>query len=301
VRAHLVRLAPVLALVCNAFVWGVSWWPFRQLQALGLHPLWATTIIYVLSSVAIAAWRPGALRQFAGSPALWLIFLASGATNATFNWAVAIGDVVRVVLLFYLMPLWAVLLARVVLKEPLTGRSMARVAAALAGAALVLAEAGSPASTTNGAGVVAATGPGLPDALALLGGFSFALNNVMLRRGAALPEEGRALAMFLGGAVVAGAVAGALSGGDAAGVHAPANVASWALPAFVLALAFMGSNLCLQYGAARLTATTTAVIMPMEVLFAALTAVWWGGAHLSLGVLAGGALILGAALASLLE
>ncbi|HEY9105755.1 MAG TPA: EamA family transporter, partial [Roseateles sp.] len=93
---------PVLALLVNAFVWGVAWWPFRQLQALGLHPLWATTVIYVLSALAIIAWRPGAARQLVREPALWLLVLASGTTNATFNWAVSIGDVVRVVLLFYL-------------------------------------------------------------------------------------------------------------------------------------------------------------------------------------------------------
>jgi hypothetical protein len=51
---------------------------------------------------------------------LWVLVLAAGTTNATFNWAVTIGDVVRVVLLFYLMPLWAVLLARLLLKERLT-------------------------------------------------------------------------------------------------------------------------------------------------------------------------------------
>ena len=45
---------PVLALLVNAFVWGVSWWPFRRLAALGLHPLWATVQIYVLSALAIA-------------------------------------------------------------------------------------------------------------------------------------------------------------------------------------------------------------------------------------------------------
>ena len=28
-----------LALTFNAFTWGVSWWPFRQMQGLGLHPL----------------------------------------------------------------------------------------------------------------------------------------------------------------------------------------------------------------------------------------------------------------------
>ena len=130
-----VAVAPVLALLVNAFVWGVSWWPFRRLQEAGLHPLWATTVVYLLSAAVIAAWRPRSLRQLAGTPALWLICVASGTTNATFNWAVSIGDVVRVVLLFYLMPLWSLLLARVILKEKLTPRSVARVAMALAGAA----------------------------------------------------------------------------------------------------------------------------------------------------------------------
>ncbi|HYN60066.1 MAG TPA: EamA family transporter, partial [Rubrivivax sp.] len=39
-----IAVLPVLALVFNAFTWGVSWWPFRQLEALGLHPLWATAL-----------------------------------------------------------------------------------------------------------------------------------------------------------------------------------------------------------------------------------------------------------------
>ena len=60
----------------------------------------------------------------------------------------------------------------------------------------------------------------------------------------------------------------------------------------------MASNLCLQYGAARLSAAATAIVMSTEVLFAALTAVWWGGATLHASVLAGGALILVAALMS---
>jgi len=286
---------PVLALLVNAFTWGVAWWPFRQLQAMGLHPLWATTIVYVLSALAILAWRPAALRQFARHPALWLIFVGSGVTNATFNWSVSIGDVVRVVLLFYLMPLWSLLLARVILKETLTAGAVARVAMALAGAALVLSQGGVP----DGGGAPRAAL--LPDLLALLGGFAFALNNVMLKRESAQPEQARALAMFLGGAIVAGATATALSTTGAAGVQWPVASAHWALPALALALAFMASNLCLQYGAARLSAAATAVVMPCEVLFAALTAVWWGGATLHAGVLAGGALILAATLASVFE
>ena len=75
----------------------------------------------------------------------------------------------------------------------------------------------------------------------------------------------------------------------------------WLLPGLGLAIAFMASNLCLQYGAARLSAAVTAVVMPCEVLFASLTAVWWGGATLHLTVLVGGALILAATLASVFE
>jgi drug/metabolite transporter (DMT)-like permease len=170
---------------------------------------------------------------------------------------------------------------------------------ALAGAMLVLSH-GAP--TEGGvAGAVARPLLGLPDVLAILGGFAFALNNVMLKREAAQPEEGRALAMFFGGAAVAGLTAVALSSGGAAGVTWPAGASAWLLPAFGLAVIFMISNLCLQYGAARLSATATAVVMPCEVLFASLTSVWWGGATLHASVLVGGALILAATLASVFE
>ncbi|HET6787920.1 MAG TPA: EamA family transporter, partial [Aquabacterium sp.] len=30
---------PYLGLIFNAFAWGLSWWPLRELQRLGLHPL----------------------------------------------------------------------------------------------------------------------------------------------------------------------------------------------------------------------------------------------------------------------
>ncbi len=104
-QAHTTRLA-ALALVGDAFVWEPSWSPLRQVQAAGVRPLSATAIVCTLASLIIADLaarrRPGAAR----TPALWLLLGAAGLTNAAFNWAVVIGDVVRVVLLFYLMPIW---------------------------------------------------------------------------------------------------------------------------------------------------------------------------------------------------
>jgi drug/metabolite transporter (DMT)-like permease len=280
-----VQWLPVAALVFNAFVWGVSWWPFRRLEALGLHPLWATALIYLLAVVVISAFAPRAWGQLWRTRSLWWLVLAAGTTNATFNWGVTIGDVVRVVLLFYVMPLWAVLLARLLLGERLTALAAVRVLLALAGAAVVLwpADGGWPWPR------------GLPDALGLIGGFAFALNNVLLRREAHQPEMARALAMFVGGCVVAGALATVLTAQNAV---PPWPAASWPLAGMALALGliFLLGNLALQYGAARLSANATAVVMITEVLFASASAVWLGAGQLSLPLALGGALIVGAAL-----
>jgi drug/metabolite transporter (DMT)-like permease len=280
---------PTLALMFNAFAWGVSWWPFRELQALGLHPLWATVIIYGLAVVGISLWRPRSWLELARAPALWVVLLASGATNATFNWAVTIGDVVRVVLLFYLMPLWAVLLARALLGEALTILAGVRVLIALAGAAIVLW----PADGSLGASLPMPRS--LAEWLGVIGGFCFALNNVMLRREADRPEAARALAMFAGGCAVSAVVALAL-GAQGSVPWPPAAAAGWVVGTALLALFFVASNLALQYGASRLPAHVTAVVMVTEVLFASVSAVLLGAANLSLPLLVGGLLIVGAAL-----
>jgi drug/metabolite transporter (DMT)-like permease len=279
-------LGPGLALMFNAFVWGVSWWPFRQLERVGLHPLAATALIYLLAVVVIACWRPRAWREVLAHPALWVLVLASGTTNAAFNWAVTIGDVVRVVLLFYLMPLWAVLLARVLLHERLTRLALVRVALALAGAMVILWPA------DGGGWPVPRT---LPEWLGVVGGFSFALNNVMLRREAARSEGARALAMFSGGALVAASLATALSlQGLVPGLPAPA--VGWVAGAVGLGLLFLAGNLALQFGAARLPANATAVIMLTEVLFASASALALGAGTLDARLALGGAAIVAAAL-----
>lgn len=276
---------PALALVFNAFTWGVSWWPFRLLEGQGLHPLWATALIYSLAAAVISVFRVAAWRELLTTPALWVLVLASGTTNAAFNWAVTIGDVVRVVLLFYLMPLWAVLLARVLLHEALNTMALLRVLISLLGAGIVLwpEQGGLPRPST------------LADLLGLVGGFSFALNNVMLRREARRSESARALAMFLGGMLIAAALATLLAS-RAALPWPPAPQWPWVAGAAALAACFLLSNLSLQYGAARLPAGVTAVVMVSEVLFASVSAVALGAGAWSARIAVGGGLLIVAAL-----
>ena len=282
-----------LALVFNALVWGLSWWPLRQLDAQGVHPLWATVLIYAPTVLVIAAWRPRAVGQLLTQWPLWVLALAAGLTNAAFNWGTVIGDVVRVVLLFYLMPLWSVLLARVLLKEPVTLAAGARIALALLGAGIVLR----PEGATGWA--VLPFPQSLADGLGLLGGFTFALNNVMLKREADRPEEGRALAMFVGGAVVAGALAAALSALGRVPWPLAGGVAAlpwWAIAlALTMSVLFLCSNLALQFGASRLPIHVTSVLMLSEVLVAAgSAALLWAG-RITVPLLLGGAMIVAAA------
>jgi drug/metabolite transporter (DMT)-like permease len=292
-QAHTTRLA-ALALVGNAFVWGTSWWPLRQVQAAGVHPLWATAIIYTLASLIIAATWPRAVGLVLRTPALWLLLGAAGLTNAAFNWAVVIGDVVRVVLLFYLMPIWTVLLARIVLGERLTRAAALRIALGIAGAAIVLWPTGADAAAP-GLAMQLPLPRSLADWLGVLGGAAFAFNNVMLRREADQPEEGRALAMFFGGALVAAALAAVLT---AHGTVAPPRLGggAWWPWTLGLTLVFLAGNLALQYGAARLPANQTAVVMLSEVVFASASALILGGGTLGIQLLGGGTLIVAGAL-----
>ncbi|MDP3138851.1 MAG: DMT family transporter [Burkholderiaceae bacterium] len=277
-------LLPVLALLFNAFVWGVSWWPLRELESLGLHPLWATAFVYAFALLCVLAVRPGAWRAFAHQPGLWLLAMAAGLTNVGFNWAVTVGDVVRVVLLFYLMPAWTVLLAWPLLGEKPTAGSLARLALAMAGVAVVLKTSGSPWPVPES----------LADWLGLMGGLAFSLTNIMLRRLRDSSSQARATAIFGGGGLMAGATAAA---GLAQGIvpAPPAFALAWGLLAMALALALIASNLCLQYGAARLSAQGTALVMLSEVIFASGSAIALGTAELTLRTAVGGALILAAA------
>jgi len=123
------------------------------------------------------------------------------------------------------------------------------------------------------------------------------LNNVLLRREAHQPEAARALAMFLGGALVAGVLALGL-GVQGSVPWPPPPAGAWLLGAVLMSVLFLFGNLALQYGAARLPAHVTAVVMITEVLFAAVSALALGAGTLSTPLLVGGSLIVGATLLS---
>ena len=283
----------VLGLTLNALVWGLSWWPLRQLEALNLHPLWATAAVFLVSALVLTCLYPRAWLSFKQYPALGWLVLASGLTNVGFNWAVTTGDVVRVVLLFYLMPAWSLLLAWWLLNDRPTRGALARLSLAFMGVVLVLKTPDSPFPLPQD----------LPDLLALGSGMTFALTNIWLLRLQHTPASARMIAMFGGGALMA-LVCAALA--TITGViAAPAlelphmHALAWAPWVIGLSVAFLVSNFTLQYGAARLRAHTTSMVMMSEIVFASVSSVALGASTLTWRIsLGGGMIVLAALLAS---
>ncbi|MFM8756289.1 MAG: EamA family transporter, partial [Limnohabitans sp.] len=254
--------------------------------------LWATAIVYGAAFGLIVlgcAWRSVDWRAWRQQPALWALVIASGLTNVGFNWAVTVGDVVRVVLLFYLMPAWSIAVAWLLLGERPGHAALLRLLIALTGLFIVLKRPDMPWPVPES----------LADVLALLGGLSFAITNVLLLKLRHSPESARMLAMFGGGTLMAAlaAVLGQLTGVVA---HGAAPSVQWLPFLGLLTGAFLLGNLALQYGAARLASHTTALVMLSEVVFAAVSSVILGAAQWDARTGIGGALILAAALLSVL-
>ena len=126
-------------MLSGALVWGLMWYPYRVLQEAGVSGELATLLSYtvalVLGLLVVGpVWRE---LRIAGWWGIALI-AAAGWTNFGYVLAVLDGEVMRVLLLFYLAPLWTVLLSRWLLGEKLNCYGYAIVALSLAGAFVML-------------------------------------------------------------------------------------------------------------------------------------------------------------------
>jgi drug/metabolite transporter (DMT)-like permease len=275
----------VLGLLVNATVWGLSWIGFKSLNAQGLHPLWMTAVISGLACVVTLIAKPSACMQVMRSPALRLVLVAAGLTNICFNTAVTLGDVLRVTLLFYLMPVWAAMLAHYFLGERVNRLQALRLSVGLLGAMLVLWQPsmGFPLPSN------------LADWLGIAGGFFFALNNVSLRKAQAASDNARALAMFMGGFVCSTGLAIVLASQSVMpwpSVLSSVGASNAALELLLWSVLFLVANYGVQYGAARLPANLTALIMLSEIFIAGVSSAMLGASTIRWQELLGGLLIL---------
>ena len=170
-RPH--HILPVLSLLLSATLWGLVWYPLRLLEAQGLQGLWLTLASYTAALALGLAWLWRGRHDWRAQPVVLLLMtLAVGWCNVAFVLAVLDGTVVRVLLLFYLSPLWALVLGWVFLREHPGSSGLLVFLLAIAGAVTMLwdTEMGMPWPRDDA------------DWLAVSSGFAFALSNVFVRK-----------------------------------------------------------------------------------------------------------------------
>ncbi|MBW2387555.1 MAG: DMT family transporter [Deltaproteobacteria bacterium] len=165
-------VAPQLAILLSTVLWGTLWIPVRRLHELGSEGEAWTTIGFV---IPLAFLLPAAIRRRhrillalrdLGNAGFWL---ALGI--ALYVEGVTRGEVARVILLFYLTPVWSTLLARIVLGDAITRRRFVTMVLGVAGMLVIFgAEGGYPVPRSSA------------DWMGLVAGFAWGVALVFSRR-----------------------------------------------------------------------------------------------------------------------
>lgn len=273
----------VLSLFGSALIWGLIWYPYRLLRDAGIHGIVSSSVTCAIAFALGLLFFRRSFSRFTPSWALLLLALSSGVCNLGYVLATLTGDVLRVLLLFYLAPLWTVLFAWILLGERLSRFGAYIIALSLAGALIMLwhPHIGLPVPRDSA------------DWLGLGAGISFALFNVLSRQAADVSIEIKSMSAFFGVVVVGGGLV--LLG------FAPAQIPSvfsvWAMLVAIGAV-LVGASLIAQYGLARVASNRAIVIMLSEVGFAALASWLLANEVPALRDWIGGAMILAASLLS---
>jgi drug/metabolite transporter (DMT)-like permease len=160
-----------LAVTLSGITWGLIWLPLRGLNAAGFDKTWAFVFfnlapLVLVIPLLIARWK----QMRTGGGSLLLIGLALGTTQFFYSMSVLHTEIVRAMVLFYLNPVWSMLMARVFLKEAITPIRWIAIAVAFLGMTIILhADQGLPWPRNAG------------DWCAIVAGFAWSSSVVLMR------------------------------------------------------------------------------------------------------------------------
>jgi drug/metabolite transporter (DMT)-like permease len=268
---------PVVSLLITATLWGICWYPLRIAESYGMPGLWTTLVVYSAALVfgILAFWRK--FPELLSAPGLLaVIALSNGVLNVAFVLAVIDGHVVRVILLFYLSPIWSTVLGWLLLKENLTAWSVATLVVAMTGAMIMLWD----------------TSLGFPwpqhytDWLGITAGICFSISNVTVRKVQRVSLRIKTLSAWLGVALVAGVW---IIAADATVPQATTSVWTWT--AFIGTAMIIVMTFTVQYGVTHMPVYRSAIILLFELVAAAVSAQWLSDEVITGKEWVGGALI----------
>jgi drug/metabolite transporter (DMT)-like permease len=275
----------VWVLLFSSALWGLTWWPLKRFAANGLSGPQLAMLTYGFAGLVGLPWllkQRGQWRKHTGL--LLLIALVGGWGNTAFVSAMVLGDVVRVMLLFYLAPVWSVLGGRLFLGERVSLRRAFAVALSLCGAFFVVGGTAAFAAPVSAA-----------DLLAVTAGLAFSGNNILARKAQGVPTESKTVGLLLGCGATSAAMVWLLApqtGLAAFSLGAVTFTPQLLVLLTAFSLLWMGLvTFTWQWSVTRLEAGRSGVIAIAELVVALFTATLLGGESMTLLECLGAALI----------
>ncbi len=277
---------PVIGVLSGSLVWGLIWYPYRELQDVGVSGAMATLITYLLAMLCGVFMLPRVWRERStfGWWALLLV-LSAGWANLGYVLAMLQGEVMRVLLLFYLAPVWTILFSFWLLDERLNRYGYLIVALSLGGALIMLwkPDLGLPLPQN------------VSEWLGLSAGMGFALSNVTSRRATHLSVEMKSFSLWLGTAALT--LPFLLWQGGVAEQVAAIVPHSWLL-LLLMGLVLCATSFAVQFGVTHLAANRAVVLFLFELVVAAVSSYFLAGEAMEWRDWLGAALIVSATLLS---
>ena len=279
---------PRSALFIGAGIWGLLWYPYRLLEQANINGPASATITYsfaLLLGLVIFRKNLRISHLSDGNPYLLLwIGLLVGSACMAYILGVIHGEVMRVLLLFYLAPLWTIIFSRFLLKEKLSTYGYWVICISLSGATTMLWQPGDNFPLPSSYG----------DWMGLAGGFAFALSNVLIRKDQGHSVQLKSLAVWLGVVVVGLSYSLFL---PMTHLLTEISLNSWLL-LLGTGLAVFILSLVLQYGLTHVPANQAIVLLLFELVVAAVAAYLLTNESMTLKEWIGGAMIVSASLFS---
>ena len=277
---------PETAIAVSGALWGLYWIPVRHLEARGVGVVWTTLGLFAVGLALLAPIlirHPPARAVFA--PRMLATGLLTGGAFVLYSVSLVLTEVVTAILLFYLSPVWATVLGRVLLAERLTGSRLTALALGLGGLWVVLG---------GESGVPLPRNPG--DWCALIAGVMWAFGTLRVHQDSTISPIAHTASLFVGGAVVIAIISllPAMAG------PAPVVTARAAAIILILAVLSLVSAWGILWGARLISPGRAGLLLMMEVITGLASAAVLAGEPFGMTQAIGSMLIVAAALVEVL-
>ena len=161
-----------LACAYSGVAWGVYWIPLRQMDQAGIYAAWSAVLFYIVPLLFLV---PVTRRQWHRIKRCKITYhwigIIAGSSLVLYSNSLIYTEVVRSILMYYLTPVWSLLLARLVLGEAITAPRLAAIVLGIAGLLVILGADQGTLQPRN-----------IGDWMALIAGMGWAVTAVLLRQ-----------------------------------------------------------------------------------------------------------------------